>query len=115
MSQKLGLFELIYSTQLKRENNSDSQIAVYYHPCNQNTYNHFGRLQQEEIRKLTFVNFQAFSCKQADPFVFVLSPLHEFSFIFRCKLKVFSAAGGHFKKLEILPRLHFERVKSAER
>ena len=29
--------------------------------------------------------------------------------------KVCSAAGGHIKKLEILPRLHFERAKSAER
>ena len=53
--QKIGHFELIYSAQLKRQNNSDSQIAVYYHPCNQNTNNHFGPLKQEEIRKLTFV------------------------------------------------------------
>ena len=45
--------------------------------------------------------------------MFVLSPLREFSFIFRCKLC--SAAGGHIKKLEILPKLHFERAKSAER
>ena len=45
--------------------------------------------------------------------MFVLSPLREFSFIFRCE--VCSAAGGHIKKLEILPRLHFERAKSAER
>ena len=37
--------------------------------------------------------------------MFVLSPLREFSFIFRCK--VCSAAGGNIKKLEILPRLHF--------
>ena len=51
--------------------------------------------------------------KQADPFVFVLSPLREFSFIFR--YKVCSTAGGNIKKLEILPRLHFERAKSAER
>ena len=41
--------------------------------------------------------------------MFVLSPLREFSFIFRCK--VCSAAGEHFKKLEILPRSHFERAK----
>ena len=53
--QKSGIFELIYSAQLKRQNNSDSQIAVYYHPCNQNTNNHFGPLKQEEIKKLTFV------------------------------------------------------------
>ena len=45
--------------------------------------------------------------------MFVLSPLREFSFIFRCK--VCSAAGGHVKKLEILLRLHFEKGKSAER
>ena len=109
----MGIFELIYSAQLKQESNSDSQIVVYYHPYNQNTNNHFGSLKEEEIRKLTFVSFQAFSCKQADPFVFVLSPLREFSFIFRCK--VCSAAGEHIKKLEILPRLHFERAKSAER
>ena len=109
----MGIFELIYSAQLKQESNSDSQIAVYYHPCNQNTNNHFGPLKQEELRKLTFVSFQAFSCKQADPFGFVLSPLHEFSFIFRCKVR--STAGGHVKKLEILLRLHFERAKSAER
>ena len=37
--------------------------------------------------------------------MFVLSPLREFSFIFRGK--VCSAAGGNIKKLEILPRLHF--------
>ena len=55
MSKKSGIFELIYSAQLKRQNNSDSQIAVYYHLCNQNTNNHFGPLKQEEIRKLTFV------------------------------------------------------------
>ena len=108
-AKKSGFFELIYSAQLKQQNNSDSQIAVYYHPCNQNTNNHFGPLKQKEIRKLTFVIVSgAFSCKQADPFVFVLSPLSEFSFIFRCK--VCSAAGGHIKKLEILPRLHFERA-----
>ena len=66
------MFELIYSAQLKRQNTSDSQIAVYFHPCNQNTDNHFGPLKQEEIGKLTFViAFQAFSWKQADPFVFV--------------------------------------------
>ena len=46
---------MIYSAQLKRQNNSDSQITIYYHPCNQNTNNHFGPLKQEEIRKLTFV------------------------------------------------------------
>ena len=40
---------------LKRQNNSDIQITVYYHPCNQNTDNHFGPLKQEEIRKLTLV------------------------------------------------------------
>ena len=45
--------------------------------------------------------------------MFVLSPLLEFSFIFSVKVR--SAAGGHIKKLEILPRLHFEREKSAER
>ena len=45
-------------------------------------------------------------------FVF-LSPLREFSFIFRCKVCL--AAGGHFKKLEILPTLHFERAKISER
>ena len=45
--------------------------------------------------------------------MFVLSPLREFSFIFR--RKVCSAAGGHIKKLEILPRLHFERAKRYER
>ena len=45
--------------------------------------------------------------------MFVLSPLREYSFIFRCK--VCSAPGQNIKKLEILPRLHFERVKSAER
>ena len=45
--------------------------------------------------------------------VFVLSALREFSFIFRCK--VCSTAGGNIKKLEILPRLHFERAKSTER
>ena len=55
MSKKSGIFELIYSAQLKRQNNSDSQIAVYYYLCNQNTNNHFGTLKQEEIRKLTFV------------------------------------------------------------
>ena len=44
--------------------------------------------------------------------MFVLSPLREFSFIFRCK--VCSAAGEHIKKLEILPRLHFERANSAK-
>ena len=43
--------------------------------------------------------------------MFVLSPLREFSFIFRCE--VCSAAGRHIQKLEILPRLHFERAKSA--
>ena len=53
--QKSGIFELIYSAQLKRQNNSDSQIAVYYYPCNQNTNNQFGLLKQKEIRKLTFV------------------------------------------------------------
>ena len=41
--------------------------------------------------------------------MFVLSPLLEFSFIFRCK--VCSAAGGHIKKLEILPRLHLKGQK----
>ena len=41
--------------------------------------------------------------------MFVLSPLREFSFIFRCK--VCSAAGGNIKKLEILPRLHFKGQK----
>ena len=112
--QKSGIFELIYSAQLKRQNNSGSKNAVYYHPCNQNTNNHFGPLKQEEIRKLTFYySFLSFSCKQADPFVFVLSPLREFSFIFRSK--VCSTAGGNIKKFEILPRLQFEREKSAER
>ena len=81
----MGIFELIYSAQLKELSNSDSQIVVCYHPCNQNSNNNFGPLKQEEIRKLTFVSFQAFSCKQADPFVFVLSPLREFSFIFVVK------------------------------
>ena len=40
--------------------------------------------------------------------MFVLSPLREFSVIFRCKVscKVCSAAEEHFKKVEILPRLH---------
>ena len=45
--------------------------------------------------------------------MFVLSPLPEFSFTFRCK--VCSAAGENIQKLEILPRLHFERAKSGER
>ena len=45
--------------------------------------------------------------------MFVLSPLREFSSIFR--YKVCSAAGGNIKKLEILPRLLVQRVKSAER
>ena len=107
-SQKLGIFELIYSAQLKRENNSDSQIAVYYHPCNQNTSNHFGPLKQEEIRKLTFVIVSKLFLANR---LITLCPLPEFSFIFRCK--VCSAAGVHVKKLEILPRLHFERAKSA--
>ena len=111
--EKSGIFELIYSAQLKQQNNSDSHIAVYYHPCNQNTNNHFGPLKQEEIRKLTFVivskPFFANRTKQADPFVFLLSPLREFSFIFRCK--VCSAAGENIKKLEILPRLHFKGQK----
>ena len=40
-SQKSGIFEEIYSAQLKQKNNSDSQIAVYYHPCNQNTNDNF--------------------------------------------------------------------------
>ena len=48
----------------------------------------------------------------ADPFVFVLSPLREFSSTFRCK--VCSAAGGNIKKLEILPWLHVQRAKSTE-
>ena len=110
MSQKLGIFELMYSTQLKRENNSDSQIAVYYHPCNQNANNHFGPLKQEEIRKHTFVIVSKLFLANR---LITLCPLREFSFIIRCK--VCSAAGGHVKKLQILLRLHFERVKSAER
>ena len=36
-SQKSGIFDLIYSAQLKQKNNADNRIAVYYHPCNQNT------------------------------------------------------------------------------
>ena len=55
MSKKSGIFELIYSAQLKRQNNSDSQIAAYYHTFNQITNNHFGPLKQEVIRKLAFV------------------------------------------------------------
>ena len=51
----------------------------------------------------------ASSCKQADPFVFVLSPLRALTFIFRCK--VCSTAGEHKKKLKKMPRLHFERAK----
>ena len=80
MSQKLGLFELIYSASLKRENNSDSQIAVYYHPCNQNTNNHFGPLKQEEIRKLTFVIVSKLFLANR---LITLCPLPEFSFIFQ--------------------------------
>ena len=43
--------------------------------------------------------------------MFVLSPLREFSFIFRCK--VCSAAGENFKKVEILPndRMKLEITK----
>ena len=43
--------------------------------------------------------------------MFVLSPLREFSFIFRCK--VCSAAGENFKKFEILPndRMKLEITK----
>ena len=44
--------------------------------------------------------------------MFVLGPLREFSFIFRCK--VCSAAGEHIKNLEILLRLHVQRAKITE-
>ena len=53
--QKIGHFLIDLQRTTIRQNNSDSQIAVYYHPCNQNTNNHFGPLKQEEITKLTFV------------------------------------------------------------
>ena len=70
-------------------------------------------MKQEEIKKTHICySFQAFSCKEADPFVFVLSLLREFSSIFRCK--VCSAAEGNIKKLEILPRVHVQRAKSTE-
>ena len=69
-------------------------------------------MKQEEIRKLTFVIVSKLFLANR-PIPSCLSPLREFSFIFRGK--VCSAAGGNIKKLEILPRLHFERAKSAER
>ena len=102
----------MYSAQLKRENNHDSQISVYYHPCNQNTNNHFGTLKQEEIRKLTFVIVSKLFLANRPIPLFVLSPLREFSFICRCK--VCSAAGGHFKKLEIElnDRMKLENIKA---
>ena len=43
--------------------------------------------------------------------MFVLSPLREFSFIFRCK--VCSAAGGNIKKLAILILLILIFVKAS--
>ena len=54
---------------------------------------HWNRKKLENLHLLC--SFQAFSCKHADPFVFVLRRLREFSFIFRCK--VCSTAGGHVK------------------
>ena len=40
-------------------------MAVYCHPCYQNTNNHFGWLEKKEIRKLTFAigtnRYQPFS------------------------------------------------------
>ena len=41
-----------FNNVLKTQYNFDSQIAVYYHPCNQNAD---GPLKQEEIGRLTFV------------------------------------------------------------
>ena len=104
----------IYSAELTRQNNYDSQFAVYYHPSSQNTNNHFWPLKQEEIRKLTFVIwFPSFFLQTGRSLRVCFKSSSWIFFIFRCK--VCSAAGGHIKKLEILSRLHFERAKSAER
>ena len=55
-------------------------------------------------------------------FCFVLSFFFFWRYFIQCSfalyslhLELCSAAGGHIKRLEILPRLHFEIVKSAER
>ena len=95
----------MYSAQLKRQNRSDGQIAVYYHPCNQNTNNYFGPLKQEDIRKLTFVIVsKLFLANRPIPSCLLFkSPLCKFSFIFR--FKVCSAAGKIIKKLEIVPTI----------
>ena len=48
---KIGYFliDLQRTSKTKEQLNSDSQIAVYYHPCNQNTNDNFGPLKEEEI------------------------------------------------------------------
>ena len=51
--QKIGHFWIDLQRTTKTTEHTDSQIAVYYHPCNQNTNKHFRPLKQEETKTET--------------------------------------------------------------
>ena len=79
-----------------------------------NTNNHFGSLEQVEIRKPTFVIADNLFLENRPilNFVFLLSPLQAFSSLLECQL--LSAGKGNIGKLKILPLLHIETAKSVE-
>ena len=73
-----------------------------------NSSNHFGSLEQEELRKLTFAIVPSLLLENT-PIPSCLCPLHDFPSLFR--FQVWSAGRGNIEKLEILLLLPFETAK----